>query len=154
MYKKAVIALSCLALLAGCGGGGGGSSERGIKITPDGAAYFLDGGRVSVGVPKDAVSTSMVVTYSVPSSVPTTNYVPGTAIKFSPATFAQPVSMHIVYDIANLPAGTSEAQLRLGRLEGSTWVEIAGSKATTETHSVDGFVTSFGTFGVIVKPIG
>jgi hypothetical protein len=152
LIAGAVLALS----LAGCGGGGGGgSSARGIRITPAGAAYFIEDGRVVVGVPSNAVSTTMVVTYEVPTSLPSDpNYIPGTAISFGNATFAKPVALQLHFSPSSLSSGVQAGDLVVVQLVDGNWVPLPNSRVDATANAVNVDVTSFGTFGIHTKPAG
>lgn len=144
------------ALLGGCApqptldDGGGGLVAR-----PAGNTLIAADGRVTLVFPAGAVQTDTPITVAPEVALPAAPegwaYVPATAYRFGPegTAFAQPVSLTIRYDEASVPAGVAEASLRLFRVVGQAWEEVAGSSVNGAANTVTGSTDGFSIYGIL-----
>lgn len=121
------------------------------RVGPPGATIELGSGAVRLTFPLGAVSGNIIVTVTpATTSSANANFLPGTAFDFQPegTTFAVPVTLSIGYDPATLPSGTSESQLRIYKVTGTTWVEAAGNAVNPATRRVAASLDGFSTYGI------
>jgi WD40 repeat protein len=121
-------------------------------ITPAGGTVSAAGGAVRLEFPADAVTGTVGVTVAPASGLPGGEPpIAGTAFAFGPdgVQFAKSVRLSIRYDPAAVPAGVDQGSLRLHRLVGGAWVEVAGSIVNTTAKTVSGDITGFSVFSVL-----
>jgi len=135
-------------LLLSCDSGptGPGKSEIGEA----GGKASLADGAVVLTIPADALSGTITLTATQPSSYPDSDLlVDGSIFEIGPAgtLFARLVTMTLSYDPANLPEGVREEELRLFQVSGGRWVEALNSSVDTDAHEVTGRIDGLGLFG-------
>lgn len=129
--------------------------KEGAVVSTAAATFSVQNSAVTVSVPAGALTTTKNITVSPAQSPPPNNrLMPGTAFDFGPSgtTFAQPVTLTIKYDPANLTAGSPESGLQLYEVIGTGWRVVAGSSADLTTHTVTGSVSHFTVYGVLMQP--
>ena len=109
-------------------------------------------GLAGVTIPVAAIPADVVVTVAAAPDAPA-GYV-GDAYEFGPegTTFAEPVTIRIVYDPAKLPEGILEAELVLGTWEEGAWREVADSGVDLAEHAVFGETSHFSLYAPIPSP--
>jgi len=129
--------------------------KEGAVVSTAGASFTAQSSAVSVAVPAGALTATKNITVAPASNPPPNNrLMPGTAFDFGPngITFAQPVSLTIKYDPANLTAGSPESGLQLYEVVGTGWRVVPGSSSNTTNHTVTGSVAHFTGYGVLMQP--
>lgn len=135
-----------------------GRSGQATITVRDGAVVGSSGGsasgmsgQVTVTVPSGAVASPVTLTIEPAAGAPANpRLVPGTSVELGPSgqSFAVPVQLRIKYNPANVPAGESEATLRIHKVVGGAWQEVAGGSVDPGTQTVTANLTSFSTYGV------
>ena len=123
-------------------------------IGPSGGTLDFAGGNVTLVFPAGAVSQNLTVTVQATGTFPSApTVVSGTAYDFGPqgTEFAQPVQLTVKYDPTTLPSGVQESELRLYKVVGTAWQEVAGSSVNASANTVTGQVTSFSVLGILGK---
>lgn len=127
---------------------------EGAVVGTAGGAFTAREGVVSITVPAGALSqpTSLMVA-SATGAPASARLLAGTAVQLAPAstTFAQPVTIGIQYDPSGVTAGNSESDLQLYELVAGAWTLVTGSTADTGKRTVNGSVSRFGTFAVMMR---
>lgn len=128
---------------------------QGGMISVAGGTLSSADGAVTLSIPAGAVAAASPVTITaVPAPTANPLLAPGTAFEFGPSqTFAQPVTMTIKYSPAQLPVGVAASTLRLHRLTGGVWVEVAGSSVDQAANTVTGQTSSFSQYALVGKPL-
>lgn len=124
----------------------------GAVISSSGGAASGLSGAVSLTIPAGAVPSPVAMTIESAAGFPSNaRLVPGTAVELGPSgqSFAAPVQLRIKYSPAQVPAGESEATLRIHKVVGGAWQEVAGSSVDLGTQTVTANLTSFSTYGVV-----
>jgi hypothetical protein len=114
-------------------------------------------GRVRLDVPPGAVSTETTITVDPVTTYPEPErVVAGTVFDFGPdgTQFANPVQLTIQYDVAGIPTGVAEGDLRLLHRVGDNWVVVPGSSIDVTQHTVRGDVTGFSEYAAGPDCIG
>lgn len=150
------VAALAATVLAGCGGGdyGGGTSSAGdtgsAVIGSAGGTVVTRSGAAKAVFPANAVNADTAVTISANSQVPASSrMVAGTAYEFSPSgPLAQPVSVTLRYDPANLPSGALQSRLVLYKAVDGVWVAVPNSSVDTVAYTVTALLNSFSSYGV------
>ena len=122
------------------------------NIGPDGGTLSFAGGSVTLVFPAGAVSQDVEVTVQATNSFPANSRgVLSTQYDFGPdgIQFGQPVQLTITYEAGNVPAGARENELRLYRVVGTGWEEIAASSVNTSSQAVMGSITNFSVMGIL-----
>ena len=125
-----------------------------VVTGPQGGSVIAAEGAVTLEVPEGAVQAPISIsvqpmgTYPDPERVVT-----GTAFEFGPdgITFAQPVTLSITYDPANLPTGVLESRLRLAELIDGAYEAVDASAVDESSHAVSGKISGFSTY-VLAAP--
>ena len=119
---------------------------------PAGGEVSLADGAVNLVFPASAVSEAVVITAEPATGLPAQPVpIPGTAFAFGPdgTVFAQPVTLTIGYDPANVPQGVPEEELRLHELVGSAYVEVDAGVVDVANHTVSGAIDGFSVFAIL-----
>lgn len=121
-----------------------------------GGTISLAGGQVALDVPAGALPkttflTALPASSQLPAGGPAV--VPGTAWDFGPSgtQFAQPVTMTIAYDPAQLPNGVVESELRIHKLVNGAYVQQNAGAVDLTTHTVSAQVTSFSVYVLLQR---
>jgi uncharacterized protein YjdB len=127
--------------------------REGIYAGPAGGQAVAAGGNVTLTIPAAALTTNTAITIAAFAVPPDPRLIPGTAFEFGPegTQFNQAVTIKIKYSASQVPPGTSQSLLRLGRLIGNNWSEVAGSSVDVPTLTVTGQTSSFSVYGAIVS---
>jgi uncharacterized delta-60 repeat protein len=158
-----VAALLTTAALSGCGGGGGDDAGASLPAAPPqitrvgvagGSAAGPDGS--SAEVPAGALTQDVDIGIAASDAgappLPADVSRIGTIYAFTPhgTTFAQPVSVTVPFDPAQLPAGSSPALYKTtaGR---AGWAEVPG--AVVDGAAMVGSVTGFSNLVVVIPPL-
>jgi Tol biopolymer transport system component len=124
-----------------------------FPIGPAGGSVTAAAGVVQLDFPAGAVSGVVGITVVPATDRPADAPAPiaGTAFAFGPdgSRFAQPVRLAIHYDPAAVANGVDQNSLRLHKLVGSEWVEVAGSSVDVATQTVRGEIGGFSEYGVL-----
>ena len=126
--------------------------EEGEFTDSDGGAILLADDAVELVFPAGAVDESVLITAKPATGLPTeTTLVPGTAFDFGPdgIVFAEPVTLTIGYDPANVPLGVPEEELRLHKLVGSIYVQVDAGVVDVANHTVSGAIVGFSVFAIL-----
>lgn len=120
-------------------------------VSPAGGTVSTQSG-TSLHIPAGALQSTTTITIE-PALIDPDQHaslVPGTAFEFGPdgTRFNQPVTITIPYDQGLLPAGVTEDQLRLFRLESSGWVQVPNSSVDVASGTVSGQTTHFSLYAV------
>lgn len=120
-------------------------------VGPDGGTVTLEGGAVMLTFPAGAVSDEIEVSATAASGPASDLAVPGAAFDLGPdgVSFAQPVTLTLSYDEADVPAGVAEADLRPHAVSGGSWVPVEGSSVSVGANTVTGELDSFSVYGVV-----
>jgi len=120
-------------------------SDGGV-VDAAGATVASTGGAATLVIPPHALGGSTRISIAPMAAPPAApQLVAGTAFDFGPTgtQFAQPVTVDLHYNPAQVPAGIDPSQLRLYLLIGSSWTLVAGSSVDTAAHIVSGTTTHF-----------
>ncbi len=141
-----------------------GKSASAAITVRDGAVVGQTGGVAAtadsvarVTLPASALTSERTITIT-PVANPPANprLIAGTAFDFGPSgTFAVPVTIRISYRGSVVPVTALAHNLRLYRLSGTTWNEVAGSTVDTAAKQVAGPTSSFSTYAILetVPPV-
>jgi hypothetical protein len=121
-------------------------------VGPAGGTLVFLGGAVKLTFPAGAVAAPTTIdvqatTFAAPRFPAP---VPGTAYAFSPdgIVFAQPVTLTLRYDDAQLPAATDAQTMRIGKSSADGWTSFA-STVDAGAHTVSADIGGFSSYGVI-----
>ncbi len=120
-----------------------------------GGTFTSNDETVTIDVPEGAVDEEIgIIVTPIADELNNPEMVPGTIFEFrpSPYSFNQPVTLTIVYDPANLPAGSSESLLRILKLINGTWVAVAGGSVDENNNRASAPIDSFSWYGVGEDP--
>lgn len=118
--------------------------------SPGGGTFRFFGGKVTLEVPKGALTMASPLGVRVARSYPSdSKLVPGTVYELLPdgLTFKKLVKLSIVYDPAKAPQSTSEAVLRIHKEVAGGWRLVTGG-VDTSGHVVWAGLLGFSTYGV------
>jgi endo-1,4-beta-xylanase len=126
---------------------------EGGYVTASGGTITALGGQLQLVVPTGAVSAPTALTVRTVSTPPTNaRLLANTAVLIEPAvTFASPATLRLRYTVP-LAADVVETQLRLARLDGSTWQEQAVRVVDRTNRRVTALASTTGTWAVFVPP--
>ena len=127
-----------------------------VGIGPEGGTYSFLNGLVTISIPPDAVTTSLVLTVAaVPSAAPSPLLVGSTAVTVSPdIDFDVAVTVTIRIPSSGLPQGVNPNELRFVRLVGNTWQVLPNAVYDAGTQTITASVVSTGTFGLLAVSAG
>ncbi len=131
-------------------------SDGGV-VDASGATVSSAGGLATLVIPSQALGASTRISIAPMAAPPAApQLVPGTAFDFGPTgtQFAQPVTVDLHYNPAQVPAGVDPSQLRLYLRNGSSWSVVAGSSVDTAAHIVSGTTTHFSGYTVCAALCG
>jgi len=126
-------------------------------VGPSGGQLELAGGQVRLGVPAGALGTTATITAVPATGLPATPaIVPGTAWDFGPdgQTFAQPVTMTLRYDPAQLPPGAVESDLRIHKFVNGSYQQQNAGIVDLVNRTVSAQVSSFSVFVILPRVPG
>jgi hypothetical protein len=146
------VVILMLTLILGCGGDDPASPDpnTGQTVGPAGGTVEGDGGRATLTIPAGALDAEVAITVSSASGVPVdAGMITASLYEFGPdgLDFDVPVPLTITYDPADIPAGVDEADLKLCKVTGNTWLPLAGSTVDTGAHTVSAELNSFSAYG-------
>src|SRR5439155_882061 len=125
-------------------------------VGPGGGTVSAAGGNVTLTFPPGAVSHDIAVTVQPASTSPSDpGVVVGTAYHFGPdgIQFAQPVLLSIKYESSRVPAGVQESSLKLYKVVGDSWRQIAESHVNSDSKVVTAQINGFSTLGILGSPL-
>ena len=121
----------------------------------EGGRVELLNGRIALDIPAGALTADVFFTATPVLNPPTNDppLIPGTAWDFGPdgLVFAQPVTMTIAYDPADLPPGIDEAELRIHELVDGAFVQQNAGLVDLVNKTVSAEVDGFSIFVVIPR---
>lgn len=120
-------------------------------VKPGGAALSFRGGAITALFPSGTFSKeTKLVCFPNPLAPDSPFLLPGSAFTFAQAAmrFKKPVRMTVSYDPSSLPAGVSEADVRLYQVIGQKW-ELVGGTVDLAQHSVTVNLRKGGTFDLL-----
>ena len=135
----------------------GKSVQANIAVQDGGLATVAGGtitaaaGNVTLSLPAQALAAPLALTVAPLASPPgAAGLVAGTAYDFGPGgtQFAQPVTLKIKYDPAQLSPTADPSLFRLHLLNGAVWEPVAGSSVDVATRVVTGTTTHFSSYAV------
>ncbi len=128
--------------------------QDGGLASAGGGTINAAGGAVSLTLPAQAVSGPLALTVA-PAANPPAGVIAGTAFEFGPSgtQFAQPVTLKIQYDAAQVPPGADPTLFRIHLLNGSTWEAVPGSTVDVATRTVTATITHFSAYAVAQAPV-
>ena len=129
---------------------------NGAFLGPAGGTATGYNGNVTVTVPAGALAVNTAISIALVSSPPADpKLVPGTAYDLGPTgtQFAQPVTLAIKYDPAQVAAGFTPSQLRVYKWTGTIWAALTGSTVNLPTSVATGQTSSFSIYAVHEQPI-
>ncbi|MEO5590878.1 MAG: hypothetical protein ABIS03_14955, partial [Gemmatimonadaceae bacterium] len=128
--------------------------KDGGVVSASGTSFTAQAGAVSVSVPAGAVSQSSSITVAPAANAPpNVRLLPGTAFDFGPAglTFAQPITITLKYNPAQVASDSPESGLQLYEVVGSSWRIVTGSTVNLTAKTVSGAVSKVGTYAVLMQ---
>ena len=123
---------------------------------PTGGAVSLADDAVNLVFPAGALSEQVVITAEPATGLPAGPVpISGTAFDLGPdgIVFAEPVTLTIAYDPANVPPGVPEEELRLHKLVGGAYVLVDAGVVDVTNHTASGTIDGFSVF-VILGALG
>lgn len=137
------------ALLTGCGGSGTASNvfEESQWVTSEAGTTMFRGGRVTLTLPANAVTTNTKITLRNPPLTSTpfdVAILTDTEYEFTATTFASAATVGVSYDPSDIPDGFTESNLQVLRLSNGAWV----TQTATADAANDRFTFSATTLGV------
>ena len=151
------------AALVACGGGeqtpmsdGGGpdgpdASWTAVAVGPAGGSFTFAGGKVKLEVPPGALAQETAIKVMAASKYPAdSRLVAGTVYDLLPdgAVFKKAVKLSIAYDSSKVPAGATEAALRIHRVASGAWKPVGGGGVDTAAAVVWDHIDGFSTYGI------
>ena len=127
---------------------------EGSPVDPAGGEVSLADDAVNLVLPPGAVSEEVFLTAEPASGLPAgIAPIAGTAFALGPdgILFAEPVTLTIGYDPADVPQGVPEAELRLHKLVGSGYVEVDAGAVDVTNHTVSGTINGFSVFVILPR---
>lgn len=128
----------------------------GFLVGHDGGAARSADGRATLDIPAGALAEPTVIAIVPATPQQLAGAEPGrlaeaSAYDFTPdgQTFLADVEMTIAYDPDGLPAGVDESRLRLARLDGVTWLTLAGGTLDRRGRKVKGKTRRFSIYGAV-----
>lgn len=137
------------------------SGTASVQVNPGGivgntgGTVTAAGGSVTLQLPAGALASSTPITVTAKPDTVRTEHTVGPAYLFGPTgtTFAQPVTMALKYEPAQLPPYTDKAALRVARLTNGVWVPLTESVVVdSATNTVRAATRSFSSYGVVRDP--
>lgn len=129
----------------------------GAVVGPTGGVAATADSVARATFPASALSGERTVTITQVANPPANpRLIAGTAFDFGPSgTFALPVTIRISYRGSVVPVTALAHNLRLHRLSGTTWTEVAGSVVDTAAKQVAGPTSSFSSYAIVetVPPV-
>jgi alpha-tubulin suppressor-like RCC1 family protein len=119
-------------------------------LSSDGGTLQSSDGAVTLEFPAGAIDGDIGITVTPASDdLNDPDVVPGTVHGFgpSPYQFAENVMLTIRYDAGNL-GGLDPSELRIFKIDGDEWIQIAGSGVNAADNTVSAPINSFSRFGV------
>ena len=150
--KSIAIAALFAALVGACGGSSTTTvtpPPAGTPIGPSGGTVTSSDGGAALTFPAGALASSVNITTAAMTDAPASpGLISALAYNFGPSgtQFAQPVTIKMTYQPAQVPVGISPIFLRLFVRNGSVWDSVPGSSVDTIAHTVTGTTTHFSGF--------
>lgn len=146
----------CLLLFFGACAGDSPNEPLTGSVGPAGGTLAFADGKVRLEVPPGAVTSEVTLTVESATGFPADpKVVDETVYRFAPEglQFAEPVRLTLSYDRANIPAGLREGELRLYRVVGAAWQQVAESEPHATARSVSGPIDGFSVLGILGVPV-
>ena len=127
-----------------------------VVMSAVGGVVTSVGGRVTLTVPAGALAQPTSVAINATTGVPVSPLLlTGTSFEFLPAglQFSTPAQLAITYGPTDLPPGVREGELRLQRVTGGSWLEVAGSTVNQGANVVAGSISGFSVYGIVAASI-
>lgn len=126
-------------------------------VGPTGGGLSSSDGRAGLVLPDGALTETTSLSVSPSPALPVqVGVLPGSIYQFGPegTQFAEPVTMTIKYDRAAIPAGYSEASLRLFTFnaDAGSWQQVPGSFVDMRQGTVSGKVVHFSVYAAAADP--
>jgi len=121
------------------------------SVGPDGGTLSFAGGQVILEVPAAAVAQQTAITVEPADAPPASSLLlPSTAYDLGPEglQFSVPVTLHVAYEVDQLPTGVTESELLLMAAAGGAWERIDQSQLDQEAKRARGPISGSGTYAV------
>lgn len=130
--------------------------KPGAVLGPSGATLNLLGGRVVMVVPAGAVSVpTQIIVDSVTPLVTSSRLVAGTSYSIeAPSAPAQPFSLSLSYDPANVKTGAPQSALKIYALKATKWDRVPSSAADPVARTVTAPISTYGVYAVLEQAPG
>ncbi|MBN2081449.1 hypothetical protein JW859_04485 [bacterium] len=129
-------------------------------VTSEGGTFeFLDGA-ATLTVPEDGINFfddfAGIVVHAPLNYPADARLVPGTVVEVRPVDyeFEEPFELAVAYDPAKLPSAAADAGLKFYQAGADDWQLVPDSFATTTDHMLHGNLSTGGTFGGMLVPVG
>jgi hypothetical protein len=122
------------------------------QVDAGGATLSAQSGKVSLTMPPGAVPAATTITVQPVAGEPTEpNLVPGTLFEFGPdgLQFEEPVTLRLAYDPTAIPEQADEAQLRIFKRSGTSWLPTDNGSVDIASATVSGEIDSFSQYAVV-----
>ncbi len=126
--------------------------SAGTDIGPTGGTAVSEDGQVEVVIPAGALPSTQTITV-VPVAQAPAGALGGAVYEFGPSglRFDLPVTLHLEYDEAALPAGLDEESLSVAALvNGVFWHEVVGASIDAAQDTVTVQASHFSTYGLMI----
>ena len=128
--------------------------EEGQPVDPAGGEVSFADDVVNLVFPAGAVSEEVFITAETATGLPAQPVpISGTAFAFGPdgIVFAEPVTLTIGYDPANVPQGVPGEELRLHKLVDSAYVRVDAGVVDVTNHTVSSAIDGFSVFVILQR---
>ncbi len=115
-------------------------------------ALVASGAGVALAIPPGALSGAVDVSVATVTNPPAGSVAPVVDLGPSGTTFAQPVTLTIGYDPAQLPAGVPDTALTVIYLRDGSWDVVPGSAVNPFDHTVSAPITHFSGYSIGLSP--
>ena len=133
-------------------GGSSGQATIVVVAGPQGGGFSEEGGRVTLDIPPEALTTAVQISVAVVASpLPSLALVPETVYDLGPdgLQFAKPVELTLSYDPSRLPEGMLERSLRVATVRAGEWTTVQGSTVDSVANTVTAPITGFSVYGIL-----
>lgn len=145
---RILASLALLGILSACSSSGnsGGGTPNGTSVGVRGGTVTSTDGNATLVIPAGALDRTVNISIDLyQSQAGDPPAIPGTAYYFNPTgtQFAQPLTLTVSYDPAQLPAGSDETQLRIYKLHPDGTQDFAAGNVDVNANTVTGQIRSF-----------
>jgi len=143
----AVVMVMMSVFFVGCLGGG----NNGYTISPQGTVIQANGGKLTINVPADAVTSTQTIQVQVLSADDNlTGFMRGCSYEITPEdlNFSRAVQLMIEFDHTDLPEGVNESELHPCRANSCCWDDMMQTEVHMMNDTVTLNITHLGIFSV------